>query len=322
VDPSALTVLVIAHHGDPMLAVLREAGPGVEFVVGDDAGALTEAAPRAAAVLVLSGDCDTLQSVLAIAPRVGWVHSWATGVDGFLFPALVASDVVLTNTRGVYSVSLAEFAIGAMLYFAKDFARMKRSQGAEVWDPFDVAMLRGATLGIIGFGDIGRAVAMLGHAAGMNILALRRRPELSAADPLGPEMVASKGAICERSDYLVLAAPLTPETRHLIGREELRAMRRSAVLVNIGRGALVDQAALVSALEHRALKGAALDVFEREPLQPGHPLFRLDNVLLSPHCADHTATWRDDAMRCFLDNLTRFRAGKPLENVVDKANGY
>jgi phosphoglycerate dehydrogenase-like enzyme len=322
VDRPALTVLVIAHRGDPALAVLREADPGVEFVVGDDPGALAEAAPRAVVILALSGDSNTLQRVLAIAPHVGWVHSWATGVDGFLFPALVESDVVLTNTRGVYSASLAEFAIGAMLYFAKDFARMKRNQGAQVWDPFDVAMLSGATLGIVGYGEIGRAVATLGHAAGMNILALRRRPELSGADPLGPEMVTSKVAICERSDYLVLAAPLTPETRHLIGREELRSLRRSAVLVNIGRGALVDQTALVSVLQGRAIKGAALDVFEREPLPSGDPLFRLDNVLLSPHCADHTTTWRDDAMRCFLDNLTRFRAGKPLRNVVDKANGY
>ena len=321
-DQATLTVLVVSRSDDPVLAALREAGPGVEFVVGEHAGALAEAAPRGQAILALSGDRDTLEGVFAIAPRVRWVHSWATGVDGFLFPALVESDAVLTNTRGVYSGSLAEFAIGAMLYFAKDFARMKRSQRAQVWDPFDVAMLSGATLGIVGYGDIGRAVATLGHAAGMNILALRRRPELSRADPLGPEMVTSKGAICERSDYLVLAAPLTPETRHLIGREELRAMRRSAVLVNIGRGPLVDQAALVSALERHALKGAALDVFEREPLPPGDPLFRLDNVLLSPHCADHTATWRDDAMRCFVDNLTRFRAGKPLENVIDKANGY
>jgi phosphoglycerate dehydrogenase-like enzyme len=318
----ALTILVIAHPGDHVLADLRVAGPGVEWVVGDHAGALAEAAPRAEAILVLSSDRDALQKVFASAPRVRWVHSWATGVDGFLFPARVESDAVLTNTRGVYSRSLAEFAMGAMLYFAKDFARMKRSQGARVWDPFDVQMLSGATLGIVGYGDIGRAVATLGHAAGMTVLALRRRPELSTADPLHPEMVASKGAVCGRSDYLVLAAPITQETRHMIGEEELRTMKRSAVLINIGRGALIDQMALVSALERRALKGAALDVFEQEPLAPDDPLFRLDNVLLSPHCADHTPTWRHDAMRCFLENLTRFRAGQPLQNVIEKASGY
>jgi phosphoglycerate dehydrogenase-like enzyme len=137
-----------------------------------------------------------------------------------------------------------------------------------------------------------------------------------------PEVVTSKRTLCERSDYLVLAAPSTPETRHLVGKDELDAMAPTAVLVNVGRGALVDQAALVSALQRGAIKGAALDVFEREPLPEDDPLFALDNVLLSPHCADHTATWREEAMRSFLENLRRFRAGEPLLHVVDKASGY
>jgi phosphoglycerate dehydrogenase-like enzyme len=198
---------------------------------------------------------------------------------------------------------------------------MKRSQRAHRWEPFDVEMLRGATLGLVGYGDIGRRVAALGAALGMKVLVLRRHPEPST-DPAAPEMVTSKRALCERSDYLVLAAPITPETRHLIGAGELAAMRATAVLINVGRGGLVDQAALVAALQRGALKGAALDVFEKEPLLAGDPLFDLDSVLLSPHTADHTATWRDEAMGAFLDNLARYRAGEPLRNVVDKARGY
>ncbi|HEY3816019.1 MAG TPA: D-2-hydroxyacid dehydrogenase [Polyangiaceae bacterium] len=312
-----LTVLILADPGDKTLALLDAVDGDVAFVVGSRLEAFAAAAPRADALLVWSSDRATAEQVFAAAPRLRWVHSWAAGVDWLLFPALVERDVVVTNTRGVYGDSLAEFALGAMLYFAKDFARMKASQRARRWDPFDVQMLRGATLGVCGYGDIGRRVAALGAAMGMEVLALRRHPS-----PDGPEMVPSKRVLCERSDYLVLAAPITPETRHMIGADELDAMRPGAVLINVGRGALVDQNALVRALQRGTLRGAALDVFETEPLPADDPLYALDNVLLSPHTADHTATWREEAMRCFLENLRRWRAGEPLLHVVDKARGY
>ncbi len=318
----ALTVLVLADPTDKTLSALASLGADVEVVVGNHVEAFSDAAPRAEVLLAWSSDRSTLERAFAAAPRLRWVHSWAAGVDWLLFPALLERDVVLTNTRGVYGDSLAEFAFGAMLYFAKDLARMKASQRARRWEPFDVQMLRGATLGIAGYGDIGRRVAALGAAVGMKLLALRRRPERSRGDALGPQMLTSTRALCERSDYLVLAAPLTPETRHMLGKEELAAMRPGAVLVNVGRGALVDQAALVAALQEGAIRGAALDVFETEPLPPGDPLYGLDNVLLSPHTADHTATWREEAMRCFLENLRRFRGGEPLLHVVEKAAGY
>ena len=318
----ALTVLVLADPEDKTLSALGSVGADVEFVVGNRAEDFADAALRAEALLAWSSDRATLERVFALAPRVRWLHSWAAGVDWLLFPALLERDVVLTNTRGVYGDSLAEFALGAMLYFAKDFSRMRASQRARRWDPFDVQMLRGATLGIIGYGDIGRRVAALGASVGMKLLALRRRPEQMAGDALAPEMVTSRRVLCERSDYLVLAAPLTPETRHMIGKDELDAMRPGAVLINVGRGALVDQAALVGALQRGTLQGAALDVFETEPLPADDPLYGLDSVLLSPHTADHTATWREEAMRCFLENLRRFRAGEPLLHVVEKASGY
>jgi len=318
----ALTVLVVAEPGDKTLSALAAVGDDVDFVVGNHAGAFADAAPRAEVLVAWSSDRATVEQVFASAPRLRWVHSWAAGVEWLLFPALVERDVVLTNTRGVYSHSLAEFAVAAMLYFAKDLGRMKASQRARRWEPFDVQMLRDATLGIAGYGDIGRRVAALGAGLSMKVLALRRHPERSSGDPLEPEMVTSKRALCERSDYLVLAAPITPETRHMIGAAELDAMRPAAVLINVGRGALVDQSALVTALQRGALRGAALDVFETEPLPADDPLYGLDNVLLSPHTADHTATWRDEAMRCFLENLRRFRAGEPLDHVVDRARGY
>jgi phosphoglycerate dehydrogenase-like enzyme len=317
----ALTLLVVADPRDRTLASLAPLAGDVEVVVGGRVEDFGDATARAEVLLVWSSDRATVERVFAAAPRLRWVHSWAAGVDWLLFPALRQRDVVVTNTRGVYSDSLAEFALGAMLYFAKDFARMKTNQRARRWEPFDVQMLRGATLGIAGYGDIGRRVGALGASMGMRVLAHRRHPERPTAGAV-VETVGSRRELCERSDYLVLAAPLTAETRHMIGQEELAAMRPGAVLVNVGRGAVVDQAALVKALERGAIRGAALDVFETEPLPADDPLYGMENVLVSPHTADHTATWREEAMQAFLENLRRYRAGEPLLHVVDKALGY
>jgi phosphoglycerate dehydrogenase-like enzyme len=317
-----VTVLVIAHPGDDTLARLPAAGDDVRFIVADALPRFEPHLPAADAILLWSHDAHLLEALVPRAPRLRWVHTWSAGVDKVLFPALVDGPLVLTNARGVYSPSLAEFALGAMLYFAKDFPRMKASQARGAWEPFDVQMLRGATLGLVGYGDIGRTVAALGRAFGMELLALRRHAHKSEGDPLRAELAASARDVCARSDYLVVSLPITAETRHLIGPTEIGAMKRTAVIVNIGRGAVIDEVALVSALQRGLVRGAALDVFEREPLPPGHPLFALPGVLLSPHTADHTPTWRHEAMDCFLANLRRFLAGEPLANVVAKSGGY
>jgi phosphoglycerate dehydrogenase-like enzyme len=271
-----------------------------------------------------SGTRDLLREVLRIAPRVRWVHSRSAGLDSVLFPELVESPVVLTNGRGVFSQSLGEFAIGAALFFAKDFRRMVQSQEQGRWDPFDIVEIRGQTMGIVGYGDIGRAVASRAKAMGMRVVAVRRRPELSADDPEVDEVLPMTRIpdLLKQADYVTVAAPLAEGTRGLIGEAELGAMKPEAVIINIGRGPVIAEAALVQALQERRIRGAALDVFDEEPLAEGHPFYRLDNVLLSPHCADHTPTWLEDAMRFFLDNFERYRKGEPLLNVVDKRLGY
>jgi phosphoglycerate dehydrogenase-like enzyme len=232
--------------------------------------------------------------------------------------------VVLTNARGVYSAALGEFALAAILFFAKDLRRMLRSQARGEWDQFDVEMLRGRTLGIVGYGDIGRAVTARAAPFGLRVIALRRRTELSRDDPfldgvLPPEAL---GELLADSDYVVVAAPLTPATRGLIGVRELAAMRPNGVIINLGRGPVIEEPALIEALEGKRIRGAALDVFEQEPLPEGHPFYHLENVLLSPHCADHTAGWLERSMLLFLENFERFRTGEPLVNVVDKRLGY
>jgi phosphoglycerate dehydrogenase-like enzyme len=224
----------------------------------------------------------------------------------------------------VFSQPLGEFVIGAALFFTKDYRRLVRSQQAGVWDQFDVEPLAGQTIGIVGYGDIGRAIATRAHALGMKVLALRKRPAESAGDTLvdevfGPER---KLEMLARSDFVAAAAPLTAETRGMIGAAELGVMKKTAVVMNVGRGPVIDEAALVRALEEKRIKGAALDVFDREPLPEGHPFYRLENVLLSPHSADHTPDWLAQAMTFFLQNFERFRAGAPLLNVVDKERGY
>ena len=284
---------------------------GVRIAAGNRVEAFADAAPEADVILNWTGSRELLQQVWRMAPRVRWVHSRSAGLDDLWFPELAESAVPLTNARGVFSGILGEFVIGAVLFFAKGFRRMVRSQEAGVWDQFDTVAVTGQTMGVIGFGDIGKAAARRAEAMGMHVLPLRR-----ATGQQG------KLDLLARSDYVLLSAPLTPETRGIVGAPELRAMRPGAVLINVGRGPLVDETALIAALREKRIGGAALDVFDQEPLPAGHPFYALDNLLLSPHSADHTPDWKQRAMQVFLDNFELYRQGKPLRNVVDKGRGY
>jgi phosphoglycerate dehydrogenase-like enzyme len=312
-------VLVLAAKDDPQLALLK----AIPHVTGNTAAGFDGRTAAAAAILHWSGSRDLLRSVFLASPHVRWVHSRAAGVDNLLFPELVASQIPLTNGTGVFSSSLGEFALAAMLYFAKDFRRMQRNQEAGRWEQFDVEEISGRTVGIVGYGDIGAAVATRAHAMGMRVLALKRHaPDL--ADPLidlyfKPAQLDQMLSLC---DYVVVCAPLTPETRHMISTDALAAMRSTAVLINLGRGPVVDQAALVGALSEHKIRGAALDVFEQEPIPSGDPIWKLDNIFISPHCADHTKDWLNDAMNFFLKQYDRFRNDEPLENIVQKHLGY
>jgi phosphoglycerate dehydrogenase-like enzyme len=306
-----ITVLVLADPTDPLLAMLAALPDATRIAVGDRVEAFADAAPEADVILNWTGSRELLQQVWRVVPRVRWVHSRAAGLDDLLFPELVVSPATLTNAQGVFSEILAEFVIGAALFFAKEFRRMVRSQQAGVWDQFDTVQVAGQIMGVIGFGDIGRAAARRAEALGMRVMALRRS-----------STIEHRRELLARSDYVVLSAPLTPETRGIVGEAELRAMKRTAVLINVGRGPLVDEVALIAALREGRIGGAALDVFDQEPLPAGHPFYALDNVLLSPHAADHTPDWKHRAMQMFLDNFERYRKGEPLQNVVDKRRGY
>ena len=320
------TVLVLsADLADPDLKFLAQLPPETSIAVGNSVEAFERLAADATVILSWSKSGQLLRDVFAMCPKVRWVHSRSAGLDTVLFPALAESPVPLTNGRGVFSQSLGEFALAAILYFAKDLRRMVRNQEAGRWEPFDIVEIAGQTVGILGYGDIGRAVATRVRAMGMRVLAVKRHgPSLYNVDPLVQQIFPPSGRMemLAQSDYVVAAAPLTAETRGMLGEAEFRAMKPTAVVINLGRGPVIDEAAIVRALSEKRIKGAALDVFDTEPLPDGHPFYGLENLLLSPHCADHTADWTEQAMRFFLAQFERFSNGKELENVVDKKQGY
>jgi phosphoglycerate dehydrogenase-like enzyme len=318
------TLLVLADPAEPQMRMLEPFRDRVRIVIGPTLATVADTAPQADAILVWTASRDLLQQVFALAPRVRWLHSRSAGLDSLLFPGLVDSPVPLTNSSGVYSRSLGEFVATGVLFFAKDLHRMQRNQAAGRWEQFDVEEAHGRTMGIVGYGDIGRASARLAKALGMRVIALRRRPEKSQGDELVDEALGTERLheLMARSDYVVVAAPLTPDTRGLVDAAAIAAMKPTGVMINVGRGAIIDEPALIEALRHRRIRGAALDVFAQEPLPDGHPMYGLDNLLLSPHCADHTETWIDDAMVFFTENLERFLRDELLRNVVEKRLGY
>lgn len=323
-------ILVLTAPGGkniPFLSDLRQMAP---ITIGDTAKDFVSSACDAEVIFFWSGGLALLRDVFLLSPRLRWIHSRSAGLEQTLFPELIESKVILTNGRGVFSASLGEFALAAILYFAKDFRRMIRNQEAGVWEQFDVNMISGRTLGIVGYGSIGHAVAVRAQAMDMKVLALKRRvlSEFKGHGADGGSRIQQcyppeqRLEMLSQCDYVVVSLPLTPPTTGFIGEPEFAVMKKNAVIINVGRGPTIDERAMIKALSEHRIRGAALDVFDQEPLPPGHRFYSMENVLLSPHCADHTPDWLDDAMRFFLEQLHRFKSGEKLLNVVDKKSGY
>jgi len=319
------SILVLAAPDEPQLSMLNELRETASVLIGDSVQAFEKAAASADVIFNWSGSLSLIRDVFLISPSVRWIHSRSAGLERTLFPELIASDVIMTNGSGVFSPSLGEFALAAILYFAKDFRRMIRNQMAARWEPFDILPISGQVVGIIGYGDIGRAVASRVRAMGMTVVAVKRHAQTqNNPDPFAERIYSpdQRLAMLPQCDYVVVAAPLNAETVGLISETEFAAMKPTAVVINVGRGPVIDEQAMINTLSQNKIKGAALDVFDEEPLPAGHPFYKLENVLLSPHCADHTPDWLDNAMRFFLSQFEKFRRGEPLLNVVDKKLGY
>jgi len=318
-------ILILTARGDNEIPLLTELRQKAKVVIGDSASVFNRHAIEAEIILNWSGPLELLRDVFLMSPRLRWIHSRSAGLEQTIFPELIASNVMLTNGSGVFSPSLGEFALAAMLYFAKDFRRMIRNQMAGRWEQFDVTMLSGQTLGIVGYGSIGHAVAARAHAMEMRVLALRRRlSQGSAQDPFVYQTYAPEQRLemLSHCDYVVVTLPLTEQTQGFIRETEFSAMKKGAVVINLGRGPTIDEQAMIRALSENRLRGAALDVFDQEPLPSGHPFYTMENILLSPHCADHTPDWLENAMRFFLKQIEEFERGETPANIVAKASGY
>lgn len=261
----------------------------------------------------------TPNDLMALAPRLRWIQGMGAGVEQFAHAGVTRDRIVVTNASGVSAGSMAEFVIGRLLMVWKRFREAEQYQQRREYVRTYGRTFAGSTLGIVGFGSIGRAVAERVRALGVNVLGLRRSHRPGETSELADEVFgpADLHEMLSRCDAVVVAAPATEETRHLIDAAALSAMREGAVLVNVARGSLVDEAALVSALESGQLSAAVLDVFEEEPLPAQSPLWEVPNLYISAHSAVSTDRYLDDVFDLFADNLGRYAAGEPLRNQVD-----
>ncbi len=323
--PKLLIVCPPEHYVLRNFEPLREQA---DIVVSDNLDQIKSKAANAEIIVYsgLTGKGVSLREIWPYMTNVAWVHSLSAGVEKMLFPALVESPVPVTNARGVFKRPLAEFAVLGMLYFYKHVRRLVESQRAHKWDDFMVDMLPGKVMGVVGYGEIGRECALLAKALGVTVYATRRNPQRSTGDSIVDRIfpVTELNRMLSEVDVVLAAAPLTPETEHMLSDGEFQVMKRSAIIINVGRGPVIDEAALIRALQGGQVAGAALDVFEEEPLPADHPFWGMENVLISPHCTDRTRDpdWLDMSAQFFVQNFQRFIDGKELENVVDKRAGY
>ena len=314
-------VVVLCERPDQRPPHLEPLAGRVELRYVDAAG-LATAVAGAQALFLWDFFSTAVADVWAHCDRLEWIHVAAAGVDTLLFDGLRASAVVVTNARGVFDRPMAEFVLASVLAHAKLLHESRDLQQDGVWRHRETRTVVGARALIVGTGAIGRETARLLRAVGMQVRGAGRTARAEDVD-FG-EVVASADLVDHVGwcDYLVNVAPLTEQTRGLVDAEVFAAMRPSAYVINVGRGPTVVERDLVAALAGGAIDGAALDVFEREPLPAESPLWRLPGAVVSAHMAGDVVGWRDALARQFVANAERWLAGEPLENVVDTALGY
>lgn len=283
---------------------------------------IVDVVTEADVILVADFHAHDAEAVWRDARSLQWVHVLSTGVDHILTPALINSSALLTNGRGCFDRSIAEFVLMTILSMAKDLPKCIRAQDRREWESHESGQVDGSHVVVIGPGAIGTEVASLLTAAGMIVEGIGRlaRPPVGALKAIHP--VRELKNLIGSYDYVVLTAPLTSETRGLIDTEVLQRMKPTARLVNVARGELVNEPALIDALASGTIAGAALDVFAAEPLRPSSPLWAMSNVIITGHMAGDFTGWRQREIELFVENFERFASGRRLLNVVDKALGY
>lgn len=259
------------------------------------------------------------------AKNLRWIQATGAGVDGLLFPELVESEVILTNASGVHPIPIAEHTFALILAITRGLIKSFEGKNKRAWLHNEVYIdeLYGKTIGIIGYGRIGQGIARLARGFGMKIIGLKRDPDKEVE--VKPDIILGKNSLdilLKESDIVVIIVPLTKETYHLIGERELRLMKPSSILINVARGKVVDENALIKALKERWILGAGLDVFETEPLPFESELWNLDNVVITPHIAGLNPHYTDRLLEIFIKNLKAYPDISKMVNVVDKRLGY
>jgi phosphoglycerate dehydrogenase-like enzyme len=331
----ALSPILSARYRARDLERIRAAAPGARLVTVSIEGLAD--GPLDDVEVMLRGwlNSDAFDRLLARAPRLAWVHSATSGVERALTPASRERGLIVTNARGVFSRPIAEYVLMMILAVSRRLPQLLELQRERTWQPLEGSELRDVTVGIVGLGSIGRAVGALATAFGCRVIAVRRRPEsgvessregddLSFGEAMldrvgGPEMLPE---LLGESDFIVLAAPLTPETENMINADTLAMVKAGSWLINVARGRLIDERALLRALRDGPLGGAVLDTFREEPLPALSSFYELPNVIVTPHTAWSSGRVLDRSVDLFCDNLRRFATGEPLLNVVDPAAGY
>ena len=289
---------------------------------GDASARAKQDAPLAGAEIIygfgLPGD------VINRAPKLKWIQTISAGADRYLNDDLRNSRVMLTGVKGMHAVTIGEFVIGEMLMFAKGAPACFQQKQVKQWKPFMPSVLHSKTVGIIGLGSIGREIARISKAFSMKVLAThrsaRRAEHARYVDQIYP--LDDLTGLLGESDFVVLALPLTRETTAMIGEKQLRSMKHTAFLINISRGSIIDEAALIRSLEEHWIAGAGLDVFQTEPLPANSRLWELPNIIFSPHIAGGMDNYIEQATAIFCDNLKRYIAGEKLLRIVNKHRGY
>ena len=302
----------LKRRGDSVDAV-RALSPPLE-------PAVVEALGRAEAVLAIDVPLDFLE----LAPRLRWLQGSGAGIGQFDEPALWAQGIQITNAAGIGAPAIAEFVMGRILQIWKDFRELDRLQHEHAWTFHQGKRLVGKTLGVVGLGAIGTAVAQRAKAFDMRVVAVRRSYEPGMISPVADVLYPLSGLhrLLAESDVVVISAPATPETENLIGAPELAQMKPGAILCNVARGSLLDEDALAAALGDGRLSAAILDVARNEPLAPDDPLWEVPNLYLSPHCSTSREGYVDGLIQLFADNVKRYAAGQPMINLITPDKGY
>jgi phosphoglycerate dehydrogenase-like enzyme len=311
------SILVVASDEPPLPCLDRLRALG-DVRLAEDVDDIAAALGEVEVVLAWDFRSARLRDAWPATATVRWIHAASIGVDTLLFEEVVNSGVIVTNTRGLFERPVAEYVLALMLLFAKDLRATLALQREGRWRYRETETLAGRRLVLCGAGAIAREIARIARLLGMEVVAVGRRPRRD--DPAFGVVhgVAELDALLAQASYLVLTLPLTNETRGLLDAARLARLPRGARVINVGRGAVIDEPALLDALQSGHVAAAALDVFADEPLPPDHPFWAMPQVVVSPHMAGDVVGWRDVAVDAFLENLGRWRSGRPLLHVIDK----